>query len=262
MAGGTDCDIYKDKIEYYWGQKPLEGYASTEGGTMACQAWNYEGMIFFPDRDFLEFIPYDEHIKSNLDPEYKPKTVLFNELVPGVYELVFTNFHGGAFVRYRVGDLFKVTSLGDKEIGSELPQVQYYSRNSDVIDLAGMVRLTEKDIWRAVEGIQIPYNDWVVRKEYKDDLSFLHLYIEPKNELEKPIEEIRAAIRASLLTQVQEYQDFEGIFGKDTLALTILPRGAFDAYMMAQQEAGADLAHVKPPHMQPFDSIIERLLAA
>lgn len=262
MAGGTDCEIYKDKIEYYWGQKPLEGYASTEGGTMACQAWNYNGMIFFPDRCFLEFIPYDEHRKSIEDPQYKPKSVLFDELKTGIYELAFTNFHGGVFTRYRVGDMFEVTSIGDDEIESELPQVKFYSRNSDVIDLAGMVRLTEKDIWKAIEGTTVPYQDWVVRKEYLNGSSYLHLYVEPKGNLTISKEDFRLSFRQNLLDQVGEYQDYEEIFGKDTLSLTMLPQGAFNAYMKYQQDAGADMAHVKPPHIQPFDRIIERLLTA
>ena len=35
MCGGTDTEIYAEKIKYYWGKKPLEGYANTEAGTMA-----------------------------------------------------------------------------------------------------------------------------------------------------------------------------------------------------------------------------------
>jgi hypothetical protein len=159
MTGGTDIAIYKDKIEYYWGRKPLEGYASTEGGVMAVQGWNYKGLIFYPDRDLLEFIPFEEHLKDMQDPNYQPKSVLFDELVPGVYELVFTNFHGGSFVRYRVGDLFEVIALGDAELGSELPQFRFYARKNDVIDLAGMVRLTEKDVWRALEEAHIAFQE-------------------------------------------------------------------------------------------------------
>jgi hypothetical protein len=261
MAGGTDCEIYKDKIEYYWGHQPLEGYASTEGGTMACQAWNYNGMIFFPDRAFLEFIPYEEQNKSISDPEYQPKTVLFNELKPGVYELVFTNFHGGVYTRYRVGDMFEVISVGDREVGSELPQVRFYSRNSDIIDLAGIVRITEKDIWRIVEETEVPYVDWVVRKEYTDGASFLHLYIEPKDKLPMSKEELQIALQENLINQVSDYQDYQEMVENTPFTLTILPSGAFGSYMKAQQEAGADLAHVKPPHIQPFDSVIERLLS-
>ena len=64
MTGGMDTDIYREKVEYYWGKPPLEGYASTEGGAQAFQAWNFQGMTMFPDVDFYEFIPFEEHIKK------------------------------------------------------------------------------------------------------------------------------------------------------------------------------------------------------
>jgi hypothetical protein len=260
VTGGTDTSIYKDKIEYYWGKKPLEGYASAEAGAIACQAWNYKGMSFTPDRDFLEFIPFEEHLKVMEEPAYAAKTKLLNELSEGIYELVVTNFHGGVFTRYRVGDLFEVVSIGDDEIGSELPQFQFYSRSGDVIDLSGMVRLTERDIWRAVENAGISYQDFVARKEYADQRVNLHLYIEPKPGASVSSEDTRLKISQYLKENLQEYRDYEDILGIDPLVLTLLPMGAFQGYMTAQQEAGADLAHVKPTHMQPNDSIVERLL--
>ncbi|NIR92355.1 MAG: GH3 auxin-responsive promoter family protein, partial [Gammaproteobacteria bacterium] len=63
MTGGTDTNIYRHKIEEYWGLKPLEGYSSTESGNMAMQAWNFKGMIFFPDSAFLEFIKFEDHLR-------------------------------------------------------------------------------------------------------------------------------------------------------------------------------------------------------
>jgi hypothetical protein len=260
VTGGTDTAIYKDKIEYYWGKKPLEGYGSTEVGAIACQAWNYKGMSFTPDRNFFEFIPYEEHIKVEEDPSYTPKTVLFDELVEGIYELVVTNFHGGVFTRYRVKDLFEVISIGDDEIESELPQFQLYSRNADLLDLSSMVRLTEKDIWGAIENSGIFYQDFIARKEYTDQHVNLHLYIEPKPGTNVLAEDTRNRISNYFRENVEEYRDFENIIGFDPLVVSLLPIGAFQSYMTAQKEAGADLDHLKPPHMQPNDSILERLL--
>jgi hypothetical protein len=111
MTGGTDTEIYQDQIEYYWGRKPLEGYSCTETGNMAMQAWNFKGMCFFPDNAFLEFIPLEEHYKNKNDPSYQPKTVLYDELELGIYELIISNFHGGVLMRYRIGDLFKLFQL-------------------------------------------------------------------------------------------------------------------------------------------------------
>ncbi|KPK51631.1 MAG: hypothetical protein AMS22_10575, partial [Thiotrichales bacterium SG8_50] len=194
-------------------------------------------------------------------PDYQPKTVLLDELKAGVYELVFSNFHGGTLMRYRPGDIFEVIAIGDDELMSELPQFQFYSRISDYIDLAGFARLTEKDIWTAIEEAGLSYQDWVARKEILDEEPILHLYIEPKPNQIFTEEEAKGKIDRALQDLVSDYQDLKTMLQKDRLRVSLLPEGAFARYTEAQQEAGADLAHVKPPHMQPADEIIERLKA-
>jgi hypothetical protein len=258
-AGGTDTEIYSDKIEHYWGRRPLEGYGLTEGGTLAMQGWNYKGMVFFPDCNFLEFIPMDEHQKNKENPDYKPKTLLLDELVEGVYELVFSNFHGGTLIRYRPGDMWEVISIGDDEIKSQLPQVRFYSRDSDFIDIAGFARLTEKDIWKAIEASGLPYTDWVARKEIHDAEPILHLYIEAKANQSFGEKDAKEKIDGALQESISDYHDLKTMLKKDPLRISTLPQGAFARYMKFQQEAGADLAHVKPPHMQPSNVIMERL---
>lgn len=258
-TGGTDAEIYSDKIEYYWGKKPLVGYGITEGGTMAMQGWNFKGMVFFPDSAFLEFIPFDEVQKEKENPGYQPKTLLTDELEVGVYEIAFTNFHGGTFIRYRPGDMFEVISLGDEELNSELPQFRFYSRSNLIIDLGGFARLTESDIWKAIEGAGVPYHDWVARKEIENQEPKLHLYIEPKPNQTFTTEETKEKVDIELQQHVSDYRDLKDMLKQDPLRITVLPQGAFSSYMKAQQEAGADLAHVKPPHMQPTDEIMERL---
>jgi phenylacetate-coenzyme A ligase PaaK-like adenylate-forming protein len=261
MSGGTDTEIYKDKIEYYWGKKPLEGFACTEAGNMAMQSWNYKGMTFFPDNAFLEFIPLEETNKEKNNPEYQVKTVLYDELEVGVYELVFSSFHGGVLVRYRIGDLFEVISVGDKEIGTELPQLIFYSRADDVIDLGGFVRLTERDIWKTIHATGIDYQDWVARKESKDSLIKLHIYIEPKGDLTLTEENICLKLDELFSNRFSEYIDLKEMLVANPLTVTILPEGSFDGYMKMKMAAGADLAHLKPPHMQPSDEILKDLFS-
>ena len=131
-------ELLQKRIEHYWGVKPLEIYGGTEIGFAATQTWDYNGMILFPDVNFWEFIPEDEHFKSQADPNYEPRTVLFSQLEPGKrYELVVTNLKGGAFVRYRVGDMIKVLSRTNETLDIDLPQIIYEDRVEDVIDLAG-----------------------------------------------------------------------------------------------------------------------------
>jgi hypothetical protein len=261
MCGGTDTEIYRKKIKYYWGLEPLEGYGSTESGTMCMQSWNLKGMTFFPDSCFLEFIPLEDLIEHEKNPDHPLKTVLFDELEVGIYELVFSNFHGGVFMRYRVGDLFEVVSIGDDEIRSTLPQVRYYSRDIDIIDLGSMVRFSEKNIWKSIEETGLNYFDWVARKEIAEGEPNLHIYIEINPG--SPISEsgVYELIDKHLSQQVPEFRDYKSMLKHNPLKVSLLTPGSFSAYMDAQQKAGADLGHYKPPHMQPKDHIMEKLLS-
>jgi len=260
MTGGTDTSIYKDLVEHYWGRMPLEGYACTEGGTMAVQAWNYQGMSFFPETNFLEFIPHEEIQKNQADPHYQPQTVLYHELEPGIYELVFTNFHGGIFTRYRVGDLFEVISTRDEELNIDLPQVRFYARKTDTLNLAGFAVLTEKNLWQAIEAADIPYHEWVARKEVKENKSYLHIYLEMEVDNHRSPNFIKEAVRETLRSQISDYRNLEEMLNYQALKVTLLNSGAFSAYMEYQQSQGADLAHTKPPHMKPTPEQMNTLL--
>jgi hypothetical protein len=259
MTGGADTIVYGSKIEHFWGKKPLQGFGSTESGNLAMQGWNGKGMVFSPDIDFLEFIPLEEHLKYKADPSYTPKTVLYNELELGLYEFVLTNFHGGALVRYRIGDLFEVISLGDEELGSPLPQLRFYSRADDVIDLGNLVRLTEKDIWGAIEATGVKYQDWIARKEFNSDEVSLHIYLEPKPSESVAVEEFKGQLALELAKLSPEFSGLDEILGRNPLRISLLKPGTFDAYMKQKQQEGADLAHIKPPHMQPSDQVMKRL---
>jgi hypothetical protein len=135
ICGGTDSSFYREKIYSGWGIYPLEVYMSSETSFMAMQGWNKKGMTFLPHSQFYEFIPEKELLKSENDKSYQPSTVLFSELEENqVYELVVTNFHGGPFLRYRIGDLIKVISLKDEETQVNLPQIVYFNRADNVYD--------------------------------------------------------------------------------------------------------------------------------
>ncbi len=260
MTGGMDTEIYRDRIEYYWGRKPLEGYASTEGSMVGMQAWNYKGMTFFPDCNFYEFIPFSEHLKSKTDPRYKPTTKLFNELKTGIYELVITNLLGGVLNRYRIGDLLEIISLKDEEIGVDIPQIRFYSRADDLIDLGSMARFNETAIWQAIDKANIPYVDWTARKENIKGEPVLHIYIEFADSKNYSLEKVKSKIRVGLQKVCPEFKDMERMLGDERLLVTQLPPDAFNNYIEAQRQAGADLAHIKPPHMQPKDSVLQKLL--
>jgi hypothetical protein len=260
ITSGTDTEIYTDRIEHYWGRRPLEGYACTEAGNMAMQSWNYKGMVFFPDISFLEFIPLEEYQKNQDDPSYQPKTVLYDELDLGIYELVLSNFYGGVLVRYRIGDLFEVIANADKEIGSPLPQMKFYSRADDIIDLGSFLRLTERDIWKTIEKTGLEYVDWVAIKENSAVYPTLHLYIELAKPGSVSEEKAQEKIRQSFSSNFSDYNDMKEILNTEPVALTLLPGGAFSEYTRLKVENGAELAHLKPAHMKPSKDILMKLI--
>src|SRR5208283_1645074 len=114
---------------YYWGRVPHEWYGMTECGAISMQSWTKKDMTFYPYNAFLEFIPEEDWIRNRQDSNFQPHTVLLNELEVGkTYEVVITSFHGMHLLRYRPGDLIRVTALEDKEAGIKLPQAIFYSR--------------------------------------------------------------------------------------------------------------------------------------
>jgi hypothetical protein len=266
MSGGLDSGVYKHKIKELWGRYPLDIYAGTEGGIIATQTWDYEGMTFIPTLNFLEFIPEEEHFKWRQDPSYRPKTVLLDEVKPGEnYEIVITNFHGGALMRYRPGDMIRITSRRNEKLGIDIPQMAFERRADDLLDFV-FVRLTEKTIWQAIENAGIAYEDWTAYK--KEGQPVLSLYIELKDGYQRSEAEIAAAIREQIIRSDSTNKDTESLI-RDEFAkmidfkveVNLLPRGAFAHYTEQRRAEGADLAHLKPPHINPSEKVLALLTA-
>ncbi len=260
IAGGTDTSVYREKIKYMWGRYPLDLYGCTESLILAMQTWDYRGMTFVPYFSFFEFIPEAEHLKMKEDPSYQPSTVLLDEVEPGQnYEIVCTNFHGGPFTRYRIGDLITITSLRNEELNIDIPQMVFYSRADDII-IFTRVGVTEKIIWQAIENSGLNYVDWVAQKEIIAEEPVLHLYLEMKEDSYGREEEFTAKIDKQLKALQVEIFQLDSDAGLSPLRLTLLPVGAFQEYISKQRAAGAELAHLKPPRMNPPDRVIETLL--
>jgi hypothetical protein len=261
LCGGTDTALYRDVVAEYWGVNPCEMYASTEtAGTVAVQAWNKKGLYFFPDVAFLEFIPEAEWTRNREDSTYIPKTVLLDDVEPGQrYELVITSFDGGPFLRYRICDLIRFISQRDTEVGIDLPSMICAGRSDGLIDLAGFTGLIDEPMaWRAIHGTGLAYEDWTLRKEIGPGGAFLHLFVEPKDDIAP--EEMHRRVDENLRTANPFYADLETMLETRPLEVTLLRPGTFRAYYLEQQAAGADMSHMKPPHMNPSESTIESLL--
>ncbi|MFC2018568.1 GH3 auxin-responsive promoter family protein [Chloroflexota bacterium] len=263
MCGGLDSGVYREKIRELWGRYPLDVYASTEGSVVATQTWDYDSMTFIPNLNFLEFIPEKEHLKGQLDPDYQLRTLLLDEVKAGeCYEIVITNLHGGALCRYRIGDIVRIISLRNERLGISLPQMVFERRADGLLDFV-VVRLSEKVLWQAIENTGVAYEDWTALKE--EGRQALHLLIELKDGCRWSKEKVAAAVYHQIMESEDDTYSTSPVH--DDLSqmvnfrvkVTLLPHGAFASYTRQRQAEGADLAHLKPPHINPSGRILALL---
>lgn len=251
VCGGTDSDTYKAQIEHYFGTTPLEIFGGTESAAVATETWSRNGLTFFPDVNFLEFIPEEELLNEvNIDL-YIPKTVLLNELVPGgIYELVITKLRGGAFVRYRIGDIMRCVGLENKEDNIKLPQVKYLDRVNNIIDLSGFTRITKQMIGDSIKLSGLKVNGWTACKEYGNNHPYINLYIDgsftEKNDI------IKLKINEQMKQMDSDYNDVHALLGHEPLKLTVLKEGTFEAY---KQMTKSEMPNINPS-IEDFNRLI------
>jgi hypothetical protein len=258
ICTGTDAEIFGQLIKDTWGKYPLNMFGSTEAGYIASQTWDFGTMTFNPSMNFLEFIPESEYEKCQQDNSYIPACFTLDEVKVGEkYELVISNFHGGPLIRYHTGDAIQIMALSNKKLGINLPQMEFVGRVDDRLDIGGFIRLTEKVIWQAISNTGIRYVDWAARKEN----GILHVFIELRNKEEIDADKIAKAIYVELKKMDDDYMygNMEAVLNTMPIKVTLLPEGAFTNHMNFRRAQGADLAHLKPRHINPSDKEIEML---
>ena len=270
VGGGADSAIFAKKVEELWGRQLLEIYGATEGGVYATQTWDHEGMTFIPNLNFFEFIPEREVFKWQLDHSYQPKTILLDEVKAGQkYEIVVTNFHGGIITRYRIGDVIKITSLRNEKLNIDIPQMAFDSRADDLLDIASLGRVTERVIGEAIENTELPYVDWVARKEIVDNKPLLHIYLELKDVYVASEESLATAIREQFRKLDRRHRcnfyrligDMESVLGLKPVEITSLPQGAFSNYVARRQSEGATMESLTLQRVNPSEEALSLLRA-
>ncbi len=250
VCAGTDNRCYKDDLEELWGVRPIEVFSGTEPSCIGIETWTRDGLYFFPDTCFYEFIPKAEMEHNMEDPDYQPRTVLMDEVVPGeVYEIALTVLKGGAFARYRVGDMYRCLGLTNREDGTRIPRFEYIDRVPDIIDIAGFTRISENSIQSVIELSGLAVKNWVALKEFTEEKGrpYLHLYVELSPECV-----VTRAVSQEILKEHltiyfkyvdQDYRDLKRILGMDPLEITILRCGTFETY---EATSGKHLRHINP----------------
>lgn len=257
---GIESTVYREKIKHMWGRYPLDVYGSTETVMIATQTWDYGSMTFIPHINFLEFMPEDEYRKWAANPSHEPTTLLLDEVKSDEnYLMVITNFYGGAYVRYFLGDIVRITSLRNEKLNIDIPQMLFYSRVDTIVDIDGCIVMPEGYVWQALENSGVAYQDWVVKQERDEQKHKLHFYIEPKG----GVEIIAGQPAVAISKQLRSVNPFYCVYEdrrEVAVEVTVLPTGAFALYTARQRASGADLAHLKPPHVNPSDDVVDFLL--
>lgn len=250
ICAGTDTASLKKKLELYWGVKPLEIFGGTEPTCIATETWSKDGLVLFPDVCFYEFIPMSELEKNIENPSYVPNTYLLDELIAGnEYELVISSLKGGAFARYRMGDIFKCISMVKEEEGIALPHFAYVDRDPRIIDLAGFTRISEGTIREALLISKLDITEWFAVKDFDEhNRAFIHLYVEVcpdglHSAITKDI--IKEHLSIYFRYVDTDYNDLKYLLGIDPLVVSIIPAGTISQY---SNTFGKDLRKMNPSH--------------
>jgi len=254
ISAGTDAACYRKKLEKSWGAVPMEIAAGTESTCIGCETWQHRGMVFFPDAAFYEFISESELRREIENPDYKPRTCLMNEIAEGQnYELVLSIFHGGAFMRYRIGDMYHCVSAKP----NELPHISFLDRCRNVIDIAGFTRITEDSVNQAIKLSGLKIGEWFAKKEYNPDgIPFLHMYLEMEEN--QPLSESLCINTLSEHLSVyfkyfdSDYSDLEKLLGIDPLEITVLKQGTIRAW---ESSSGRRLLRINPDMLDAADIV-------
>lgn len=250
VCAGTDNRCYKDDLEDLWGVRPIEVFSGTEPSCIGIETWTRNGLYFFPDTCFYEFIPEEEMRRNMEDPSYQPRTVCMDQVVPGeVYEIALTVLKGGAFARYRVGDMYRCVGLTSKEDETKIPRFEYIDRIPTIIDIAGFTRISENSIRNVIELSGLAVKDWTALKEFTKDKGrpYLHLYVELSPECIVSRGGSKELLKEHLTIYFkyvdQDYHDLKRILGMDPLEITILRCGTFRMY---EESFGKKLPKINP----------------
>jgi hypothetical protein len=256
MAGGLDIAIYRQDIERYWGVRPFDVYASSETMFLALQGWNKKALTPLADSVFMEFLPHDP---SASDGSPDRPTLLLDELEEGkLYELIVSHFHGMPLLRYRIGDVIRVVSMGDTETGARLPQLEVQRKVGETINLSGLCALDERMLSGALSAAGIPFSEWTALKEYDHNTTFLRMIVELREK--RSAREVSALLDARLKDLDTDYSDVERYGGSNPVRTTVLAPGSFARYSEAMLREGRELAYLKPRHVNPQAEAVERLL--
>jgi len=231
IVAGTDNKYYKDDLEELWGVKPIELFAGTEPSLVGCETPAREGMYFFPNTCMYEFVRYEDTVRSYKDPSFVPETLLMDQVQPGeVYELILSVFHGGAFMRYRCGDVYRCIGLsGDKE-QVNIPRFEYVDRVPWIIDIAGFSRFNEAEIDAVMKAAGFEGVEWLATKGIDEaNKPYLRIFMENLEGL--TCQEALKRVMEAFEAVDEDFVSLKMLLGMKPLEITLVEPGKIKKYI-------------------------------
>ena len=135
------------------------------------------------------------------------------------------------------------------------------------IDIGTIFRFTETVVWKALENSGVNYVDWTARREIHKGSPVLKVYLEPKGEdtpteiyIEETLYEHVKKIDDGFIRDKENLDSIEQLMGTLPIKVQLLAKGTFSHYAKIKEEQGADLAQLKPPHINPSEDVLSLLL--
>jgi len=160
--------------------------------------------------------------------------------------------------------MIKITSLRNDKLGIAIPQMAFERRVDDFIDFY-VVMLTEKSIWQAIENTGVAYENWIAFRDAENLL--LNISIELKDGYQVDAKQLASQLYDRLI-HTDSDKASGTVYDNNLMDMTefglkvdLLPKGTFAGYIARRQAEGADLAHLKPPHINPSQKILSMITA-
>ncbi|MDD5191334.1 MAG: GH3 auxin-responsive promoter family protein [Dehalococcoidales bacterium] len=238
LCWGTDSTELEKTVHDQWGRTPIQMYGSSEGGIMASQDWNRGPLALFPNSVFFEFIPEDQINKKN------PTTKLINELEDGkCYELVLTSFYEMPMVRYRQGDLVRVTR--DNSRKDKVPRISILGRADNTIDIFGIARLNDTVISEALSLNGLSASEWCLHKEYVNGKSLLNIFLEMDHVKNTP--DLKNRISRSLKSVDRHWAEAVYTMAYNPIEIKPVPVGTFQQLKLKSKIGETTCFQINPP---------------
>lgn len=231
MTQDSSAEVLKNEIKKVSGNYPRVTFGSTESLAATLPSVQYPGCFFFDWRiNYVELIPEESKVPINAGRIDEPTEIIyFTEAELGRrYQLVVTPFDADV-TRYVMPDILECVSDGDDVLGSNSPVFRYHARSDKIIVLHNFTRIIEKEILEVLHDTDIPFVDFVAKKETEGTKDYMTIYIELKSPFDE--KKLFEKINEGINTYDKDWRDLRKYLEYEPLRIKILEKGSFKRFL-------------------------------